>query len=158
MKGIIYSRNLPAIVWKGLNTVAIFLQLYEKDYIQLGLSFLYMYTLECIIWGHWTYLSPDFRVFNEKRKKCYPSKLTFTLWLFSVFIIMNSQTVNQYISQSGYQSINQSINQSISQSVNQSNSQSANQLISQSINQSISQSVLRSIIQSVNSVNQSISQ
>ena len=53
-KGLIYScggcetfkyfKFLFATVWKGLYTVAIFQQLYKRDYIQLVLSISYIYT------------------------------------------------------------------------------------------------------------------
>ena len=81
MKGIIYSRYLPVTVWKGSYTV---------------LSILYMYTLECIQ-GLWDICILRFLM---KDKICYPSKLTFSLWLFSL-------------------SLYHSVNQSISKSVNQ---------------------------------------
>ena len=70
-KGLIYSCG-GCVTFKYFN---FYLQLYERDYIQLVLSISYMYTLECIQ-GLWDICILRFLM---KDKICYPSEITFSL-------------------------------------------------------------------------------
>ena len=98
-----YFKFLFATVWKGLYTVAIFQQLYERDYIQLVLSILYMYTSECIQ-GLWDICNLRFLM---KDKFCYPSKLTFVSDFFSLSRYHSEQSSRQSVNQPIIQLVNQ---------------------------------------------------
>ena len=128
-----------ATVQLGLYTVAevawlsnisnFYLQLYERDYIQLwsfsncmtGIIYLVhvYFRMHIRVMGQMY-----FKVFNERQCLLSFKTYFFSLTLFhQFFIIMNnhsviSQSFNQLIRK--FQSISQSVNQSISQSVNQS--------------------------------------